>query len=638
MNKKELAAIPPRLATDEEMQRFSLSDQKCYFLHAGKHSETLLVLSIYNAADEAIGHRLPEFIVYCGKGDYINRLYDLGLEKYVWRTGSLDKHFAYDENVSLLDEASRQAIASFMGSTAPFMRAIWQLQYNIISDRIEARWNRIKQEIDGVMALIPEPPTGFKEYVGSKSMPMRYLYYDSGRKSLRTGFCTNCRQTVAVDAPKHSTEGTCPVCHAAVEYKSRGRFKHGLYDQSFVCLPQKIKGGFVIRCFDAWRYEKPDEERVVKYRECYRIVYRDQAVTHYVWGNFRQTGEVRWCDSRDALFPNEQHVYPVRLNRLTAGTMWQYGCYQAYQRQVGAIRMSQYFAQFHTHPYIETLLKINMNTLARELVTGHRAPLDTNRKKTRIHEALQISKRGFQILREMDAGIDQVRIAQQLEAVGIQQYDADLIDAIRAGWHNNASMFIRHVLPHTTFMKASRYTKKLTWIQRNDWLDYLQMAAEVGYDMREEHAMFPKDLKEAHDAVIPLHRELVRKNTKKSFEPYAKLAKRYEWTEDGSPYMITAPQAAIDIVDEGLKLNHCVHNYVKKVMTRKCHILFLRRTIEPNKPYVTIEIQGREVRQFRGVNNKQPDEATCDFVKDYRDWLAGGMRQPRANERGAMAA
>lgn len=623
MEKRTLAAIAPRIASPEEMQRFSLSDDRCFFIQAYRGKDDLLVISVYHAEMAKRGMKNPALIVFFRRTDFINRLFSETESKYVWRTGCMDNYFPYQASKSLLDEPSCKAIAEFFGEECTFPKVIDNFQQGVLVARLAEKHRKIKAHIDKDMALVPALPKRFEEYVATKAMPQRYMFYDYAKRKTLIGFCTNCRQHMFVETPRHNKTGTCPQCGVTVMYKARGKLSHGIRDEMHVTLPQKIKGGFVLRFFDTWRQELLDDKREIQYFENRRFLYIEGHVSRYIFADFKQTKEYRWCQCTDDLHPYDGWMFPARLDRLLMGTSWQYCTANLYLQSDPHSCLSWYLKSYLEKPYLENLLKNDLPRLAHDFLDNKCSGTVIDRCKTRIHEQLRVSKFGLRVLQEMLANHYHLCIAQTLESAGIMNYSSAFILEILEVWHSDADRYIHTILPYTSNMKAMRYATKLNGMSRRDWLDYVGMAVEVGYDMRKEHAIFPRNLKKAHDTVTWIHREKVAKDSEESFAPHVERLKSYEWKEQDSPYMIVAPERATDIVHEGHRLNHCVHSYIKSVIQGTCAIVFLRESAKPNKPFVTLEIRGSMIHQYRGANNHKPNDEACAFVRKYGQWLIG---------------
>jgi len=182
------------------------------------------------------------------------------------------------------------------------------------------------------------------------------------------------------------------------------------------------------------------------------------------------------------------------------------------------------------------------------------------------------------------------------------------------------------------------------------WLDYTKMAGELGYQLHRESVLLPKNLGEAHDEALQEH---IKQRDKERWEQaererlarkegYAAikegLQRRYEIEAEG--YLIRVPAGEEEIVAEGKALMHCVGGYAKRHVAGKTVILFLRDARRPEKPYITIEMDGGKLRQIHGYKNegvysadgrKAPDpRITFSWLIDpWLDWIRRGSRRDK---------
>lgn len=82
--------------------------------------------------------------------------------------------------------------------------------------------------------------------------------------------------------------------------------------------------------------------------------------------------------------------------------------------------------------------------------------------------------------------------------------------------------------------------------------------------------------------------------------------------EDNGTYKIVRPMSALDMIQEGEAMSHCVGFYADEVANGYTTILFLRDS--ENNRVATIELSEGVVEQVRGRFNSRPDEDVMDFV------------------------
>ena len=164
--------------------------------------------------------------------------------------------------------------------------------------------------------------------------------------------------------------------------------------------------------------------------------------------------------------------------------------------------------------------------------------------------------------------------------------------------------------------KARNYAEKQAAISgrtvnaiANDYLDYINMAKKLRYNLAHEIFYKPKDLETAHDECVRVIREqkweIQARGVEEKFPEVngilESITDKYEYI--GDEYRIVVPKGIVDILKEGQALGHCVDTsdrYFERIEQRTTYIVFLRKNDCPEQPYYTLEIQpSGTVRQQR---------------------------------------
>jgi hypothetical protein len=143
--------------------------------------------------------------------------------------------------------------------------------------------------------------------------------------------------------------------------------------------------------------------------------------------------------------------------------------------------------------------------------------------------------------------------------------------------------------------------------------DYARMSSEMGID----YEKYPKSLKKAHDLTILDYRLVKSEIDKKNFVKAVEEEEYRELEFKDKEYVIITPQEPKDLIDEGEKLSHCVSSYVKDVIAKKCKILFMRDKENVDKPLVTVEVRGENIRQVRGFGNRKVVGQELEFISKW---------------------
>lgn len=158
--------------------------------------------------------------------------------------------------------------------------------------------------------------------------------------------------------------------------------------------------------------------------------------------------------------------------------------------------------------------------------------------------------------------------------------------------------------------------------------DYLNGACQLGYCLEHSSVLWPPALFTAHDRIME---QLAQRQ--EASRPANRRARRlkYEFELDG--LKIIFPPTATAIKREGKMLCHCVGGYADRHMKGITTILFLRKSGNPAAPYVTIEMDGNQIRQIHGYHNDtlpgspKPREVHKKFLDTWLRWLRAGSKR-----------
>ncbi len=135
----------------------------------------------------------------------------------------------------------------------------------------------------------------------------------------------------------------------------------------------------------------------------------------------------------------------------------------------------------------------------------------------------------------------------------------------------------------------------------------------------------PSIIKDRHDKIGRVVEMIGCANQIEKFDACIRGRKekeRSDWEYRTKKYSILMPENALDIINEGRVLNHCVGRagYIEKMAYGNCRILFVRDNKDIHKPLITMEEQGGDIKQCYGYGdsiNKDPE--IRDFIKAYAE-------------------
>ena len=145
-----------------------------------------------------------------------------------------------------------------------------------------------------------------------------------------------------------------------------------------------------------------------------------------------------------------------------------------------------------------------------------------------------------------------------------------------------------------------------------EYMDYLSMQKNFYGKVKEK---YPEHFKTAHD-VIALKVNLAKAAEQcENFAEQAEQVKGLEYSAMG--YCIVVPTEPRELADEGINLSHCVGDYIDRVTSGECHILFLRRRNAPEQSLVTLQLCGQSICQAQGMNRRSITKEERKFLNNW---------------------
>lgn len=279
------------------------------------------------------------------------------------------------------------------------------------------------------------------------------------------------------------------------------------------------------------------------------------------------------------------------------------------------------------------------------LYIGYRGPLRTGGKD--IEQVMNLQDRQkINRLRQENGGENMLKWLQWSERAGkkistecLRWMEAEKISPEGYGKRVGKYLTPEQLMHYITRQQAECYQKRKIKEVLWQYVDYLDMAEQLGKRMDDAMVYRPRELKRRHaEAVEECNRrqkELRRQRDKeKAREQAEAMRRKYPGYEDilaevkekyeyaGEDYLIRVPRDFAEITAEGMALHHCVGNterYFDRIVSRETYICFLRQQSSPDTPFYTIEVEpGGTIRQHRGAYDEEPD---IDKIKPFlREW------------------
>lgn len=544
------------------------------------------------------------------------------IEGIGWNTKCLESWWKYRFKVELeLSKKEKKELSDFYEQnrrknwgwkeTEP-NRQIHEIEERINSEksekRHEKRMQKIKEESEEIRPITKELRQWAEKQMES------YLFYKES-----TGFCGKCGQEVKLDRRKqkitHNKRGICPSCRKRITYKAAGRQPH-IEDSIKVVRFQKTNLG--IAAIESLVVKKSFAENKESVRIADRFIW-------FIEENYKLFNELAeesneeayWYDT-GAMNTGKARIYPKNLKQIIKGTWLSHSGIDVVASWKG--KQEQYemiIENYMQNPQLELVIKANMRKLTRQLWSYDRFL----NKGTKLNEVLGLTKANMRKARDYDLGRDEIRVLRN-DPDGKLSND-EVIALANAGCH-----YLAALRTFTTIRKIANYTQK--GHDAGIWVDYLKMAKDLGYNMKDKAVLFPRKLKVKHDdlaKIMKIQGDNIREKKYQQRIPELKALYSYET----SKYKIIVPESLKAIVDEGQNLHHCVGTYTEKVAEGETDILFIRKQGEEETSYYTMEVKNLEIIQYRGAynnlhNNPVPKEID-QFVKQFHNALIKRARK-----------
>lgn len=459
--------------------------------------------------------------------------------------------------------------------------------------------------------------------------------------------------------PAHNKPGVCERCGYETKYKAAGKIRDRYVNaKGRYAIGQRIgKEEFVFRIFDVEQVMYKDRPVEYDHQEYIRVFLRPgkQAQKDYFVHDW-WAGRDRWIDHNlggmsNIPMPDDAMMTPSTWKAIKNTPMFRYVPSPAdknardryfHNKEYPTIR---YYEAAAHYPDFEMIVKSGMwrlqNALIWKLGTGYRV------KGKTYYDRLGIYKSRVKDLIEAYGAGDKLKAYQIERRAGAHWSDKELeiiAERIQRCSGNEMNMLVK-AYRQASPSKVERYIEKIIKKEGCDafreYVDYLQMRKDRGYDLSNEIILFPRELHRRHnEMVLETENEKMDKRKKEVLEKFPKIAEKYKKLADkysaaAAGYIIRPAKDAAEIVVEGRYLHHCVGGdmYLGSHNQGKSYILFLRHKDAPDVPFITVEIKGEQINQWYGAYDKKPDQNFFEgWLKTYTGELTKRKSEKKTEE------
>lgn len=528
-----------------------------------------------------------------------------------------------------------------------------------------------------------------------------YLFYTTLRRGEeRECVCThsNCgkftvskRQNPAFFGLKHGNETRCPRCGEIVNLISLGKMRtfdklnRAYWTKITLCRVAEdgallLLSGYAMRQFcwgdlrplpdvnwKAWTYLKPGKR--MQWRRTWEPTC--QRVDENWWWAYQwnpsetvkepfQPGFFNYyggCCEGDSYFVNIEAVAQSSM-RYCQVEDWAY-------KDAGVFldtgddpvrNVVKYLSAYTQYPALEMAVKLDLHHAATELVVyGKKNHRDLNWEGRTIHEFLRLNKQDAKAFFSAGGNLPLLKAFHTASKLKVAANMKDFFSVlVGSSCVNNAEKLVTAaVKAKCTVRQAANYIHKFPGGADHvltTWIDYLNMASVLEYDLDRNDVAMPTDLQERHDAAsetVRYQKIMVDEEKYRKYNEHLRKLYSFEYGD----LCIVVPGSVEDIIYEGKTLRHCVGGYAARHFEDKLHILFLRHKRKPSTPFITIEITPRKtmmdklvIKQIHGYRNEmylrpaefgtkknkaKPSVKYKWFLDMWRAWVEAGSRRDK---------
>lgn len=380
--------------------------------------------------------------------------------------------------------------------------------------------------------------------------------------------------------------------------------------ENYSVFLHNITGALFVRCFH--RYYNGEVAEMQRY------VFTDGGCVRYGLSDDRKTWTERKTFREPVFVFGGNPYYTYRDNSyIVIGwerlryTWLKYACAKDYP----GTKLLEYFRFYRKHRNAEYLMKSGYAELVQDAVEGSDHG-DLNWKENNLLKMLRLNRTEFALLQGQEKrycdymayrkSFPDCKPDELLQFSEFFSYNFGTLDSIL----RDSRLHIR---------KLYRYLKSQN-IEPNDYRDYLTECKKLEYSLTDDQIRRPKHFIEAHARTASQVKWQHDEKTREAFAKAMPMRKAMEFASGG--LLIRQPYSVDEITAEGRVLHHCVGGYAERHARGKLHILFIRKKVEPDVPYYTMEVStSGEIIQVRGIKNCAPTYEVSQIVEAYKEFI-----------------
>ena len=615
----------------------------------------ILHVAVFLADYLRMGSRKAAFDLYIDKAEGKFLTYQCETEK--WLTAKLDmlpwpSYLPHSEG-KWINQKDNELIKSYLGSCRGGYEGLLDYQLMVRSNELSRKHERETDNRDRDLRQTPGLPKDWNRWVFKVGIRENFIFYRYVRKGADHGYCTWCESEVPIRKTRHNRTGRCPVCRHRIVYKALGKFHVVDTRVDNLYLFQRCKDGVMLRVFWAGIRYRSGMVNLPE-RFCFekqRLIYdrEGRLLRRYYYGFYRQKYN-RWIEGEEPSHYYGSYYYYIRdesgpvygrtMPDLSRHELKNTGLREYLSRQK-ELDPEKYLSILEKRPELERIAKGGLACLAREYLKSSSKGDLFKKDETALTRMLGINSMELKRLRANNGGF------LFLEWLQLEKRTGKILDDGMISWFCSEEIapddlrFIRKNMSETQICHYIKRQMRENGMNSSEiltvWRDYLSMAERFGMNVDDSIVYRTGKLRQRHDELVErMEDENMLKRAEELQTEYPQtgqilqeLKEIYEYADD--VYSITVPSGITDILQEGRSLHHCVGKeniYFDRINRRESYILFLRKAAEPQKPWITLEMEpDGTVRQKSTAYSRQAEERPQieAFLKKWQKKVTGRL-------------
>lgn len=283
---------------------------------------------------------------------------------------------------------------------------------------------------------------------------------------------------------------------------------------------------------------------------------------------------------------------------------------------------------FHRNTAQEILYKAGLDELAERIPDLGELNL-LAAKPSEIYDGLSV-----RVLRALNCEAGAGLLSEKTYRTYLLELQSHFPDIFGSSFNDSQCMYLKHLIdggltPGETgrLFRARKQDLRAFWepylygvyVTRTESIDeYERISKEVG-QIDPIFKQYFSSLK-TNEAKLASHYRVLQYCLLTKREEFDQLLRRVNrkhdesWQERDGDYIVRYPQTIRDFCREAIYMRNCLLLYADSIMHDHMTILFIRKKDDVNKPFITMEIQGNELKQAYHRYNK-------DCTKEEAAWI-----------------